>query len=91
MDLLNKGAKITMTSLSILYSTNPVPLVICALTLVVDPEQQRLGIEKKLQQVDTYSILTRRNKNKRKVVRRIFIREVSSRMGSGNLLLRRSF
>jgi hypothetical protein len=32
MDLLDKAKKITMTSLSILYNTNPMPLAICALT-----------------------------------------------------------
>jgi hypothetical protein len=75
MDLLNKAEEIAMTSLSILYNTNLVPLVICVLTLVVDLEQQRLGVEKKLQQMDT-SILARRKKNRRKVALRIVIREV---------------
>jgi hypothetical protein len=44
MDLLNKVEEIPMTNLSILYNTNPVPLAICAPILVVDLEQQGLGI-----------------------------------------------
>jgi hypothetical protein len=31
INLFNKAKEITMTSLSILYNTNPMPLAICAL------------------------------------------------------------
>jgi hypothetical protein len=41
MDLLDKVKKIAMTSLLILYNTNPMPLAICPRTLVVDLEQQK--------------------------------------------------
>jgi hypothetical protein len=40
MDLLDKVLKIAMTSLLILYNTNPMPLAICAPTLVINPKQQ---------------------------------------------------
>jgi hypothetical protein len=40
MDLLDKVKKIAMTSLLILYNTNPVPLAICVSIPVVDFEQQ---------------------------------------------------
>jgi hypothetical protein len=36
MDLLDNVEDIAMTSLSILYNTNPVPLTICALTSAID-------------------------------------------------------
>jgi hypothetical protein len=38
MDLLNKVEEIAMISLSILYNTNPMPLVISTSNLVVDPK-----------------------------------------------------
>jgi hypothetical protein len=38
MDLFDKVEEIVMTSLSILYNTNPMPLAICALTSAIDPE-----------------------------------------------------
>jgi hypothetical protein len=39
MDLLVKVEEIAMTSLSILYNTNPMPLAICALTQATNLEQ----------------------------------------------------
>ncbi len=65
-----------MTSLLILYNTNPMPLAICASTLVTDPEQQWLGTKKELQEVDTF-VPTKRKKNKREDTRRVIIRKVN--------------
>jgi hypothetical protein len=48
MDLFNKAEKLTMYSLSILYNTNPMPLTICALTSIVDLEQQGSGAKEEL-------------------------------------------
>jgi hypothetical protein len=72
MDLLDKVKEIAMISLSILYNTNPMPLVISTLNLVVDPKQQGLGVEEELQEADT-SIPTRRKKKKRTVACKVFI------------------
>jgi len=48
MDLLDKVEEITMTSLSILYNTNPVPLAICVTTPFPNPEQQGSTIKEEL-------------------------------------------
>lgn len=88
MDLLDKVEEIAMTNLSILYNTNPVPLVIFIPTTAANLEQQRLTTEEEQQEVDTF-VLARRKKNKRKVVYKVVIREVSTIVGSGNLLLLR--
>jgi hypothetical protein len=48
MDLLDKAKKIAMTSLLILYNTNPMPLAICAPTLATNPKQQWSGTKEKL-------------------------------------------
>jgi hypothetical protein len=39
MDLLNKVEEIAMTNLLVLYNTNPMPLVICALPLPANAKQ----------------------------------------------------
>lgn len=72
MDLLDKVKEIAMISLSILYNTNPMPLIISTLNLVVDPKQQGLGVEEELQEADT-SIPTRRKKKKRKAAARLLL------------------
>ncbi len=48
MDLLDKVEEIVMTSLSILYNINLVPLAICALTLAAYLEQQRSVVKEEL-------------------------------------------
>jgi hypothetical protein len=48
MDLLDKVQEIAMISLSILYNTNPVPLVISTSNLIIDPKQQGSGVEEEL-------------------------------------------
>jgi hypothetical protein len=45
MDLLDKVEEIVMTILLVLYNINPMPLVICALPLPTNVEQQGLGVE----------------------------------------------
>jgi hypothetical protein len=45
MDLLDKAEKITMTSLSILYSTNPMPFIICVLPSLGETKQQGLDVK----------------------------------------------
>jgi hypothetical protein len=67
-----------------------VPFAICALALATSPKQQRLAANEKLHKQET-SIPTRRKKNRRKVVQKVVIREVSTRAGNNNLLLPRSF
>jgi len=49
-----------------------------------------LDAGEELQEEDTY-VLVRRKKNMRKVIRRVVIREVSTKMSSGTLLVSRSF
>jgi hypothetical protein len=75
-----------MTSLSILYNINPLPFAICVLTPSTDLEQQGSSAEEELHEVDT-SIPTRRKKNRRKDACRVVIKEVTTRLGSGNLLV----
>ncbi len=72
-------------NLSILYNTNPVPLAICAPPSPEDLEQQRLGVEKKLQEEDKY-VPARRKIRERKVAHRVIIRKVSMRTSSGNFV-----
>jgi hypothetical protein len=48
MDLVDKAEKIIMTSLSNFYNTNPAPLAICGLPLVVETKQHMLGLEEEL-------------------------------------------
>jgi hypothetical protein len=48
MDLLDKAEEITMTNLSVLYNTNLVPLVICALPPPANFKQERSSVEKEL-------------------------------------------
>ncbi len=60
MDLLDKVEEIAMTSLSILYNTNLVPLAICTPTPVANSKQQRSAIEEELQEVDTFVLVRRR-------------------------------
>jgi len=48
MDLLDKVEEIPMTSLLVLYNTNPVPLVICSPPPFANVEQQGLGVEEEL-------------------------------------------
>jgi hypothetical protein len=90
MDLLDKAKMIAMTSLSILYDRNPVPLAICALTLAIDLEQQGLGVEEELEEVDTF-FLAKTKKPMRKAIRGVVIKEMNMRVGSGNLSILRSF
>jgi hypothetical protein len=49
-----------------------------------------LDAGEELQEEDTY-VLVRRKKNMRKIIRGVVIREVSTKMSSGNLLVSRSF
>ncbi len=89
MDLLDKVEEIAMTSLLVLYNTNLVPLVICALAPPIDLEQQGSGVKEELQEEEIF-VLVRRKKNKRKVTRGVVIREVSTRMSSGKLSITKS-
>jgi hypothetical protein len=47
MDLFHKADKIVMTSLFVLYNTNPMPLVICVPPPLKEPKQQGLDVEEK--------------------------------------------
>jgi hypothetical protein len=86
MDLLDN---ITMTSLLILYNINPLLLAIYASTLFADLEQQGLGVEEELHEVDTF-VPARRKKNKKKAAHMVVIREVTMRVNNDNLLVSRS-
>jgi hypothetical protein len=90
MDLFNKVEEIAMINLSVLYNTNPMPLAICVLPSLVDPEQQGLSVKEELQE-EEISILTRRKKNRKKVIHGVVIREVSTRMSNDNLSILKSF
>jgi hypothetical protein len=90
MDLLDKAKKIIMTSLLVLYSTNPVPLMICALAPLGELKQQRLDAKEELQEEHTF-VLTRRKKKGKKTTCRVVIKEVNTKRSSGNLLILRSF
>lgn len=48
MDLFDKVEKIAMTSLLVLYNTNPVPLAICVLPPPGETKQQGLDAKEKL-------------------------------------------
>jgi hypothetical protein len=48
INLFDKAKEITMTNLLILYNTNLVPLVICALPPPRKPKQQGLDAKKEL-------------------------------------------
>ncbi len=54
-----------MTSLSILYNINPVPLAICALPPFGEFEQQGLDVEEELQEEDTCVLARRKKKGKK--------------------------
>lgn len=90
MHLLDEVEKIAMISLLILYNTNQVPFAICALTLIVNLEQQRSNVEEELQEVDT-SIPTKGKKNKRKAACKVNVREMSMKVNCSNLSISRNF
>jgi hypothetical protein len=48
MDLLNKAEEIIMTSLLVLYNTNPMPLAICSLPSPTNPKQQGSNVKEEL-------------------------------------------
>ncbi len=48
MDLFNKIEDIIMMSLSILFNTNPMPLLIYTPLPLKEPEQQRSNVKEKL-------------------------------------------
>jgi len=89
MDLLNKVEEITMISPLILYNTNLVPLAICGLPPVVNPEQQRSSVDEELHEKDT-SIPTKWKKNKRKTIHGVIIKKVNTRTNNNNLLVSKS-
>jgi BarA-like signal transduction histidine kinase len=59
MDLLDKVEEIAMTNLSILYNTNLMPFVICALPSPANVKQERLNVKEELHEHEI-SIPTRR-------------------------------
>jgi hypothetical protein len=50
LNLLNKVEEIAITSLLVMYNTNPMPHAICALSSPTNVKQQRLGAEEELQE-----------------------------------------
>lgn len=81
MDLLDKVEEIAMTSLLVLYNTNPMPFAICVPFPPTNAKQQRLGGEEKLQEQEI-SVAARRKKTKKKLVRGVIIRKISTRTSS---------
>jgi hypothetical protein len=79
-----------MTSLLVLYNTNPVPLIICVSPSPANAKQQRLGVEEELQEQEISS-RTKRKKTRRKPTREVVIREINMRMNSNSMSILRSF
>jgi hypothetical protein len=50
LNLLNKVEEIAITSLLVMYNTNPMPHVICAPSSPANVKQQRLGVKEELQE-----------------------------------------
>jgi hypothetical protein len=84
MHLCDKAEEIAMMSLSILYNTNHVPLIICAPPPLENFGEQKLGAEE-LQEENKF-VPTRRKKRGRKVAHMVNIREVSTRTSSNKFV-----
>lgn len=89
MDFIDKVKEITMTSLLVLYNTNPVPLAICASPLFANAEQQGPSAYKNYKNMK-YSFLKDGRKPRKKKVCGVIIKKISTRMSSGPVSIPRS-
>jgi hypothetical protein len=90
MDLLDKAKEITMMSLSILYNTNPMPLIIYASPPPKELEQQGPDVKDEHQEEDTL-IPTRKKKKGKKATCEVVIRKVNMRTSNGNVSIPKNF